>query len=89
MTLILDGENSMCSKKSNCVYVQDNSYLTITSIQGDGSSAGTLRAEGNKSGEINHAGIRGGSITVKGGTVIAKGEYGAAGIGGDSREEYK
>lgn len=84
VTLILDGENSMCSKKSNCVYVQDNSYLTITSIQGDGSSAGTLRAEGNKSGEINHAGIRGGSITVKGGTVIAKGEYGAAGIGGDA-----
>ena len=84
VTLILDGENSMCSKKSNCVYVQDNSYLTITSIQGDGSSAGTLRAEGNKSGEINHAGIRGGSITVKGGTVIAKGEYEAAGIGGDA-----
>ncbi len=45
---------------------------------------GTLRAEENKSGEINHAGIRGGSITVKGGTVIAKGEYGAAGIGGDA-----
>ena len=84
VTLILDGENSMCSTKSNCVYVQDNSYLTITSIQGDGSSAGTLRAEGNKSGEINHAGIRGGSITVKGGTVIAKGEYEAAGIGGDA-----
>lgn len=81
VTLILDGENSMCSKQWNCVYVQDNSYLTITSIQGDGSSAGTLRAE---SGEINHAGIRGGSITVKGGTVIAKGEYGAAGIGGDA-----
>ena len=69
----------------NCVYVQDNSYLTITSIQGDGSSAGTLRAEGNKSGQINYAGIRGGSITVKGGTVIAKGEYEAAGIGGDAR----
>lgn len=85
VTLILDGENSMCSKNSNCVYVSDNSYLTITSIQGDGSSAGTLRAEGNKSGEINHAGIRGGSITVKGGTVIAKGEYEAAGIGGDAR----
>lgn len=87
VTLILDGENSMCSKKSNCVYVSDNSYLTITSIQGDGSSAGTLRAEGNKSGEINHAGIRGGSITVKGGTVIAKGEYEAAGIGKDAREQ--
>lgn len=85
VTLILDGENSMCSKKSNCVYVQDNSYLTITSIQGDGSSAGTLRAEGNKSDQINYAGIRGGSITVKGGTVIAKGEYEAAGIGGDAR----
>lgn len=84
VTLILDGENSMCSTKSNCVYVQDNSYLTITSIQGDGSSAGTLRAEGNKSGQINYAGIRGGSITVKGGTVIAKGEYEAAGIGGDA-----
>ena len=83
--LILDGENSMCSKQWNCVYVQDNSYLTITSIQGDGSSAGTLRAEGNKSGQINYAGIRGGSITVKGGTVIAKGEYEAAGIGGDAR----
>ena len=82
VTLILDGENSMCSQKSNCVYVQDNSYLTITSIQGDGSSAGTLRAE---SGHINNAGIRGGSITVKGGTVIAKGEYEAAGIGGDAR----
>ena len=81
VTLILDGENSMCSKQSNCVYVQDNSHLTITSIQGDGSSAGTLRAE---SGVINHAGIRGGSITVKGGTVIAKGEYGAAGIGGNA-----
>ena len=81
VTLILDGENSMCSKNSNCVYVSDNSYLTITSIQGDGSSAGTLRAE---SGVINHAGIRGGSITVKGGTVIAKGEYGAAGIGGNA-----
>ena len=89
VTLILDGENSMCSKKSNCVYVEDNSYLTITSIQGDGSSAGTLRAEGNKSGEINHAGIRGGSITVKGGTVIAKGEYEAAGIGGDARVQNK
>ena len=85
VTLILDGENSMCSKQWNCVYVQDNSYLTITSIQGDGSSAGTLRAEGNKSGQINYAGIRGGSITVKGGTVIAKGEYEAAGIGGDAR----
>ena len=78
VTLILDGENSMCSKQWNCVYVQDNSYLTITSIQGDGSSAGTLRAEGNKSGQINYAGIRGGSITVKG-------EYEAAGIGGDAR----
>lgn len=86
VTLILDGENSMCSKKSNCVYVSDNSYLTITSIQGDGSSAGTLRAEGNESDGINHAGIRGGSITVKGGTVIAKGEYEAAGIGKDARE---
>lgn len=89
VTLILDGENSMCSTKSNCVYVQDNSYLTITSIQGDGSSAGTLRAEGNKSGGTNHAGIRGGSITVKGGTVIAKGEYEAAGIGGDARVQNK
>lgn len=87
VTLILDGENSMCSKQWNCVYVQDNSYLTITSIQGDGSSAGTLRAEGNKSGQINYAGIRGGSITVKGGTVIAKGEYEAAGIGKDAREQ--
>lgn len=86
VTLILDGENSMCSKKSNCVYVSDNSYLTITSIQGDGSSAGTLRAEENKSSEIKHAGIRGGSITVKGGTVIAKGEYEAAGIGKDASE---
>lgn len=86
VTLILDGENSMCSKESNCVYVSDNSYLTITSIQGDGSSAGTLRAEGNESVGINHAGIRGGSITVKGGTVIAKGEYEAAGIGKDARE---
>ena len=86
VTLILDGENSMCSQKSNCVYVQDNSYLTITSIQGDGSSAGTLRAE---SGHINNAGIRGGSITVKGGTVIAKGEYEAAGIGGDARVTNK
>ena len=33
--------------------------------------------------------IRGGSITVKGGTVIAKGEYEAAGIGGDARVQNK
>ena len=71
------------SKKSNCVYVQDNSYLTITSIQGD-----EALVEHCVQKEISLARSimppESEAVPLQGGTVIAKGEYEAAGIGGDA-----
>lgn len=85
-TLILDGGNFLYSNTSNGLSVSGGSTLEITSIQGDGSSAGALTAETAQttgSNNFGRSGICYKNITIKGGTINAKGGYGAAGIGAD------
>ena len=95
--MYLKGTNSLVCKEDSFtahgagLQTSNNSNLTISSFDGDFSTSGTLYARGNDHG----AGIGGacpadnpsaknyaGTITIKGGTIIATGGEGAAGIGG-------
>lgn len=88
--IYLDGENSFTSGggwHSSGIEASGNSKLTISSISGDFSTNGTLRATGS----LHGAGIGGscasmtadcGEIIIKGGTIEVQGGDGAAGIGG-------
>ena len=77
--IILEGENKLYSRDATALYVDEDANLTISE-----ESTGTLTAEGYigigcGSGTIIGFG-KTGNITIKGGTVIAKGSE--AGIGG-------
>ncbi|MCD8214369.1 MAG: hypothetical protein LUC97_01790, partial [Clostridiales bacterium] len=95
LTLILEGDNYLTASSSTNEADDGINYaalskpgdtysLTITSIDGDGSSKGSLTASGSMYG----AGIGGGSktssgnITISGGTVNTSGGMFSAGIGG-------
>jgi uncharacterized repeat protein (TIGR02543 family) len=85
VTLLLSGVNSLKSGQNKAgLHIPAGSTLTITSIDGDGSTLGTLNATGGEFG----AGIgsqwdgNGGTISILGGTVYAYGGRSSAGIGG-------
>ena len=91
--LILDGENSFEStgytnsfSALNGIAVTQKGSVEITSINGDGSTEGSLYAKGNRQyGGLDHgyAGIGGSAeqIVIKGGTIYAEGSNEGPGIG--------
>lgn len=71
---------------TSAIMAPAGSTITITSINGDFDTTGTLNATGSLHGAgIGGAcsgGVDAGNITIWGGTINATGGYGAAGIGG-------
>ena len=97
--LILDGENSFEStgytnsySALNGIAVTQNGSVEITSINGDGSTEGSLYAKGNRQySNLDHgyAGIGGSAeqIVIKGGTIYAEGSNEGPGIGNNGALE--
>jgi hypothetical protein len=84
--VILSGTNTLQSNKNDfpALSVESSRTLTITSINGTGSTDGTLTATGktNAAGIGSTYQVSGGNIIINGGTIIAKGGSYSPGIGG-------
>ncbi len=89
--MYLDGNNTLVSggmgHSSGIEVSGNNSKLTISSIAGDFSTSGTLTTTGSYHGAVIGGSCTSGTadsgeIIIKGGTIIATGGDGAAGIGG-------
>ncbi len=78
-TIMLDGKNVIKSRGNDCagIYVPNGKKLTITGV-------GELYVSSNSGAGIGgYTGYGGscGNICIEGGTIVAEGNYGAAGIG--------
>ena len=91
--LYLKGDNTLANTGGNHgagIQTSSSSVLTISSADGDFLTSGKLTAKGSQHGtgiggscrNTSQGDHNGGTITIKGGTIIAQGGMGAAGIGG-------